>query len=165
VPTIKTANWEVPVDRQGFVVTDLAEEVKRFVSVTPTTSPDWRNRLTLISPEPKSVSTTPVNDKPVSLFDLLAGFLTILINFVFGYAKVAKGGSDVVGVNNIASLTFRWNAGEDKAVIQQLHWWAKNYPELYQAQDNDGDAVFLTITKAEASLEIQAPPANEKIVF
>jgi hypothetical protein len=164
VPTIKKANWDVSVDRGGFVSTDLERELDRFVSVTPTIPPDWRNRLTLIPPEPKSVSVTPVNDKPVTLLDLLAGFIIVIFNWLIGYTRVAKGGSDVVGVNNIASVTFRWGAS-DKAVIQQLHWWAKNYRDLYQARAAGQDASFLTITQAEASLEIQAPPPNEKIVF
>jgi hypothetical protein len=164
VPIIKKANWDVPVDREGFVSTDLEREGDRFVSVTPTTPPDWRNRLTLVPPEPKSVPVTPVNDKPLTLLELLAGFTIVIFNWLMGYTRVAKGGSDVVGVNNIASLTFRWGAS-DKAVIQQLHWWAKNYQELYQARAGGQDAGFLTITQAEVSLEIQAPPPNEKIVF
>jgi hypothetical protein len=165
-PPVRTADWQVTVDRDGLARTDLEIELRRYLSVTPgTPAPDFRNRLTLVDPGARSVTVEPVNDEPVSLIDLLLALIKVFFHWMFRYTFIARGGRQIVGVNNVAILAFRWGAGEDKAVIQELHWWAKNFRTLYEAHDAADDAQYLTTTRCEVALAIREPPANEKIEF
>ena len=55
-------------------------------------------------------------------------------------------GKEIVGVNNIGEITFRWQPGDAKAVVQEL-WW-----RLQQRQDPDRLLDPFPLSKAIVSL-------------
>ena len=113
--------------------------------------PHWRYRIDFILAEnevrepapfaPKTVPAPPPGDRK----KVLASYLAMSANHT-DFARKWGDGKEIVGVNNIGEITFRWPPGDAKAVVQEL-WW--------RLQDREAPARLLTpfpLSKAIVSL-------------
>jgi hypothetical protein len=133
----QTVAWPVPVDpSNSTAVTELSEESKKYASVSagvqppgvkvaPPSGPDWRLQRTLQPGEvtPPNVQKT---DGPISL----AAYKQVISDYNSGYVQVAKGGQQVVGVNNIGFISFIWTP-TSKSVTQNSVWFNASFDQLY----------------------------------
>jgi len=162
VPDTRDVTWSVPVSvRNNTAITELERERKRYISVTPGASPqiDWRVHRQLFSGLARGGAANPVN----SVTDFLKGLLSALFEWLFGYVDVAKGGQDIVGVNNISFFKLNWDVAGSKSARHELRWFNKSYKELYTAQANDpGDgSAFLNFQDnlvQQLPMEFADPP-------
>ena len=89
--------------------------------------PDWRYRIDFILAEnevrapapfaPQVVPAPPPGDRKKAMASYLAGSAN--------HSEVTHkwgNGKEIVGVNNIGEITFHWQPGDAKAVVQDL-WW------------------------------------------
>ena len=130
---------------------DLQEERLLWKVLSNPQPPHWRYRIDFILAEnevrepapfaPKTVPAPPQGDRK----KFLASYLAMSANHT-DFARKWGDGKEIVGVNNIGEITFRWPAGDAKAVVQEL-WW--------RLQDREAPARLLTpfpLSKAIVSL-------------
>jgi hypothetical protein len=158
---LRTADWRVPVNSDGKAITELRDERDTFNAVTPEAALAWRVRRVLFAGAPKGATTNPVND----FIDLLLALIEVLFNWFVGYLRVAKGGDEVVGVNNMGFITFKWNAAEDKSATQALTWFNDARDDLYAAQAQGVSQLLeaRTVTVQELPLALEEPPPLTRI--
>ena len=176
-PTItKTVAWTIPVDpSNSTAVTELLLEQKKYASVTPgatlsgggtapPSGPDWRLQRTLKPGQTPSPNVQPINSGP-SLGDLLA----VQNAYSAHYVPVKKGGQQIVGVNNIAIVSFSWGATQ-KTVTQDVLWFNASFDKLYAQQPASGDltafiAQFKTKTSMPLPLDLPGAMPSGTITF
>ena len=166
VPVIRDVTWSVPViARNSTAFTELEDERHRYVSVTPGASPqiDWRVRRVMFSGLARGGAANPVSD----VVDLIKGFLAALFEWLFGYVDVAKGGQDIIGVNNVSFFKLNWGVGESKSARHEVRWFNKSYSELYDAQSDPTNPTkyldFLDTLVQQLPMEFEDPPPPTKI--
>jgi hypothetical protein len=89
--------------------------------------PEWLYRIDYLLAEhevrekapfkPVSVAASPPKDR----LKALQNYLAMAKNHK-DYARKWGDGKELVGLNNIGEITFNWNSGDDKSVVQKL-WW------------------------------------------
>jgi hypothetical protein len=168
-PTGTTSvQWTLPIDSSNnTAVTELDSETKRYVSVnpggvaagaisgSPPPGPDWRLVRVLVT---GTTAFPTVQKVDTGVTDLLAALWTILINFIFGYTAVTKGGQQIVGVNNLGFVSFTWGP-TGKAVIQKNLWFKADYQTLYTQQKALSQSAFVSMfmTNTTQTLKLDLP--------
>lgn len=177
-PVTQTVAWPVPVDRSNSTaVTELFEEAHKYSSVTPGAAPpggppdipvppgpDWQLLRTLIPGQTPTPNVQKV-DTGLKFGDKVSVFAT----YRGGYVDVGKKGQQVVGVNNIAFVTFTWGP-TGRAVTQDVFWFKASFDKLYAAQPASGDLTafigqFRTKTSMKLPLELPGPMPSGAIAL
>jgi hypothetical protein len=161
-PVTKQVEWDVLLQRNNTAVMELTDVVDRYLTIIPTTQIGWRMRNTLVDGDPRGAQVNPVS----AAGDFLLGLIEAFAQWLFGYVAVARGGREIVGVNNIAFLTLDWGAGDAKSAIHDIRWFNKSYDELYDDQaggtlDLVGGA--LTHTRVTIPLPLEQMPSDDPI--
>jgi hypothetical protein len=174
--TTKTVAWTIPVDpSNSTAVTELVLESKKYASVTPgatvagggtapPSGPDWRLQRTLKPGQTTSPSVQKTNTGPS-----LGDFVSISGDYSAHYVPVKKGGQQIVGVNNIAVVSFSWGATQ-KTVTQDVFWFNASFDKLYAQQPTSGTltgfvAQFKTKTSVPLSLDLPGPMPSGTITI
>jgi hypothetical protein len=96
--------------------------------------PDWRYRIDFIPGKATERGFPPANTTAAAPPASAADWLKQAVNASKLYADYANraAGTDIVGVNNIGVITFKWGTGEDKTATQTL-WWRLGSADAPQA--------------------------------
>ncbi len=128
------------ISRQGSPI--IFERPKIFVPAPPGTppnapTPDWRYRIQYIfsddgrhvdhnPPPTRVVPFPPPGDRDAAL----QAYLDSLADHT-AYDGFWGAGKQIVGQNNVGEISFRWGAGNDKEVTQELWWWLSDSPNPF----------------------------------
>lgn len=93
--------------------------------------PDWFYRIDYLLAEHEVRKKAPFKPINVSVphskerLEALQNYLCMAENHK-DYATKWGDGKEIVGLNNIGEVTFNWNSGDDKTVVQKLWWRLKD---------------------------------------
>ena len=85
----------------------------------------------------------------------------LLLSLLDGWLRGLRGGS-VVGVGNLGLVSFKWS-DDNKAVVQDLRWWARSSSEMYEALRQGDPFKFTKTTTVEVPLNYVERPDSSSV--